>query len=260
MIIPFKNIKHYIFDLDGTVWTHTDLLPHAEYVIQKIQKKGKNIHFTTNNTILSRDETAKKLTRMGIRTTREHIFSAGYVASRYFEEKGITEIYVIGEHGLVKDLSEAGIKVSENANNVLLSIDRNFNYSKLKHATDLINKGAELYCTGISKYFRAGTELYPAEAPIIRAIEALTGKMPIHLGKPSDAFKSRISEDITLFPEDVLIIGDDLNEDIVFANKCGFKSALTLTGNTSKEAAQEATGMKKPGAVIRDLKEIITFY
>ncbi len=260
MIIPFKNIKDYIFDLDGTVWTHTDLLLNAEYVIKKLQKKGKNIHFTTNNTILSRNEIAKKLIHLGIRTTKEHIFSAGYVASKYFEEKGITEIYAIGEHGLVADLSEAGIKISENANNVLLSIDRSFNYSKLKHASDLINKGAELYCTGISKYFRVSTELYPAEAPLIRAIEALTGKMPIHLGKPSDAFKSRISEDLTLFPEDVLIIGDDLNEDIVFANKCGFKSALTLTGNTSKESADEASGMKKPGAIIRDLKEIITFY
>ncbi len=260
MIIPFKNIKHYMFDLDGTIWTYTELLPEAEYVIQRIQKKGKDVHFITNNTILSRSDYAKKLMKLGIRTTKEHIFSAGYVASKYFEEKGITEIYTIGEHGLITDLSEAGIKVSENANNVLLSIDRNFNYSKLKHAADLINNGAEFYCTGISKYFRRGSELYPAEAPLIRALETLTGKMPIHLGKPSDTFKARISEDITLFPEDVLIIGDDLNEDIVFANKCGFKSALTLTGNTSKEVALEAKGMKKPGAVIRSLREIITFY
>ncbi|MFH1432127.1 MAG: HAD-IIA family hydrolase, partial [archaeon] len=258
MIIPFKNIKHYIFDLDGTIWTYRDLLPEANYVIDRIRRKEKEIHFTTNNTLLSRSDYAKKLLNLGIKTTKEHIFSAGYVASKYFEEKGIQDLYLIGEHGLIQDLSDAGVRVSENANDVLIGIDRNFNYSKLKHAADLINKGAEVYCTGISKYFRVGTDLYPGEAPIIKAIETLTGKMPIHLGKPSDVFKARLSTDLTLFPEDVLLVGDDLTEDIVFANKCGFKSALVLTGNTSKEQAEEATGLKKPGAIIRDLKEIVT--
>lgn len=260
MIVPFKNIKQYLFDLDGTVWTYTDLLPDALNVIAKIQKKGMETYFLTNNTILSRTNYVRKLEKLGIRTNKDHIFSSGYVASKYFEEKGIKEVYIIGEHGLISDLSHAGIKVSESADNVVLSIDRNFNLSKLKHAADLINKGAEVYTTGISKYFRAGTEMYPAEAPIIKAVEALTGKMPIHLGKPSDIFKARLSEDLTLFPEDVLMIGDDLNEDIVFANKCGFKSALTLTGNTSDESSKEATGLKKPGAIIRSLKEIGTFY
>lgn len=260
MILPFKNINHYLFDLDGTVWTYTALLPQAEHVTGRIEKKGKPIEFITNNTTLSRAEYANKLLRLGIRTTKEHIFSSGYVASKYFEEKGIREIYLIGEHGLIQDLSEADIRVSDNADNVLIGIDRNFNYPKLKHAAELVNNGAELYCTGISKFFRVGEDLYPGEAPIIRALEALTGKMPIHLGKPSDIFKARISEELTLFPESVLLVGDDLNEDIVLANKCGFKSALVITGNTSKEAAMEATGMKKPGAIIRDLREIITFY
>ncbi len=260
MIVPFKNIKHYIFDLDGTIWTYTELLPQAEYVTSRIERKGRQVHFITNNTIISRSEYAKRLLKLGIRTTRDHIFSSGYVASKYFEEKAISEVYLIGEHGLIEDLSEADIKVSDNAKNVLIGIDRNFNYSKLKHAADLINNGAEVYCTGISKFFRVGSDLYPGEAPIIRALEALTGRMPIHIGKPSDIFKARLSEDLTLFPEDVLLVGDDLNEDIVFANKCGFKSALVLTGSTSKEAADEAAAMKKPGAVIRDLREIITFY
>ncbi len=260
MITPFKNVKDYIFDLDGTVWTIKELLPNADYVMDRIERKGSRIHFITNNTIYSREEYAKRLHNLGIRAEKEHIFSSGYVAAKYFEEKGIKEAYVVGEHGLVSDMSEAGVKVSENAQVVLVGIDRNFNYAKLRHAAELLNNGAELYCTGFSKYFKVGADLFPGEAPFIRALETLTGKMPINLGKPSDIFKARISEEVALFPEEVLLVGDDLNEDIVFANNCGFKSALVLTGNTSKDAAAEASGLKKPGAVIRSLREIVSFF
>lgn len=258
VLLSFKNIKTFIFDLDGTVWRWNVLIPGVRDVIKKLQSKGRNVFFVSNNAILSRAGLARKLSDFGLPTEPKQIISAAYVVARYFVEKGIDKVYVIGERGIVEELDAVGIGVSEDARHVVATTDRNFSYWKIKRAMDLAQKGAQFYCTGHGKFWPVGEDIYPGEEPIVKAVEAMTGKPCMLLGKPSDVFKQRLLTDVSLFPEDTLFVGDELKNDIVFGNKCGFKTAIVLTGNTTVEEARAAKGIEKPDTILTDLRELVS--
>jgi ribonucleotide monophosphatase NagD (HAD superfamily) len=77
------------------------------------------------------------------------------------------------------------------------------------------------------------------------------------LGKPSDYMKKIVLRKIHLFPEDILLIGDSLKSDIVFGNKCGFRTAIVLTGMTNLEQAKAARELQKPDFILKDIKELL---
>ncbi len=255
MLINYKNIKTFFFDLDGTVWNWRDFNPQMRHIIEKLEKKHKKVFFITNNTILSQKGYARKFSRMGLQIAEEQIITAGIVAAKYFQSKGIDKVYAIGEQGLVEDLSAQGITITDTAKTVLVSYDRNFNYAKLKTACDIIERGAVLYTAGRETSWIVGTEKYPAVGPILAAVEAAAKKEAINVGKPSAIMKQRILDDIFLFPEDCLLVGDELS-DVEFGSSCGFKTAVVLTGLTDDNAVKKAQGTLKPDTVIRDINEI----
>ncbi len=262
MLNFMKNIRTVIFDLDGTIWNWNELLPQAKYTVEKLKEDGKDVYFITNNTVLSREGLARKLAKMGIKTSPDRIISSGYSAARYFRKKGVNSVYVIGEQGLVKELSIQDIKVNENAKHVLISVDRNFNIWKLKRAFELVEREASVYATGSYPYWQIGSNgtKIPAELPIIRALQAMKHVPVMNLGKPSEAMREAVLKTIKSFPEDTVIVGDDIYTDMVLANRCGFRSVLVLTGVTSEEEARKAKGEYKPSEIIRRLDELVSVF
>ncbi len=262
MLSFMKNIKTVIFDLDGTIWNWNELLPQVKYTIEKLRESGKEIYFMTNNTVLSREGLAAKLQKMGIRTSPERIITSGYSAAKYFRKNGVSAVYVIGEQGLLKELSLQGIKVDDDAKHVLISVDRNFNIWKLKRAFELVERGAKVYATGNYPYWQIGSNgtKIPAELPIIRALQAIVRVPVLNLGKPSEAMKDVVLKTVKSFPEDVVMVGDDIYTDVVLANRCGFRSVLVLTGVTSEEEARKAKGEYKPTEIIRRLDELVSVF
>ncbi|MCK4968035.1 MAG: HAD hydrolase-like protein, partial [Candidatus Aenigmarchaeota archaeon] len=164
--------------------------------------------------------------------------------------------YAIGEQGIIEDLSAQGISVTNNAKVVIVAYDRNFTYAKLKTAMDLVEKGAKLYTAGRETNWFVGEEKHPAVGSILAAIEIATKKEAQNLGKPAAAMKHRILEDIFLFPEDCLFIGDELS-DMEFGSMCGFRTAIILSNIKSEIDIKKAKGTSKPDTIIRDARELI---
>ena len=259
MFASLRHVRTFIIDLDGTLWNWYELLPQAKYVVEKLRERNKEVYFITNNPVLSREGLAKKLTSMGIRASSERIITSTLSAALYFKKHNIKNVYVIGEEGVIEELGNEGIRVSEDAKHVLLSVDRNFNIWKLKRAYELVTRGAKVYTTGINPYWELGNNgnRVPAELPIIRALQAMKDVAVMNLGKPSEAMKDTVKKILHAFPEDVALVGDELDTDIVFANRCGFRSIFLARGMEQEKAAKEAKGERKPTEVIKRLDEIV---
>ncbi|MEA3229571.1 MAG: HAD-IIA family hydrolase [archaeon] len=257
MLVNFGSIRTFIFDINGTVMDWNHLYPHIDKLISTLKKRHKKIYYVTDNCVLTRAQMAEKLTNLGIKTREEEIISSGYVAASYFESKGIDNVYVSGGRGIIEELDKKGISISDDTDHVLISINRNFSYMKLKEIGDLAKNGAKLYATGINcKWFVDG-DVYPAELPIIEAVKKYTGKEVRLLGMPSSQMKSKLLEDIFLFPEDTLLIGDNLRTNIKFGNLCGFRTGLVLTGESTEADLADISAEEKPTLVIRDVRNII---
>lgn len=252
-----KGVENFVFDLDGTIWTWNSLKNGVKETISKLKSKDKNIYFLTDNAILSRKGFAKKLSEFGIETRKEQIITSGYVATKTFSEEGITKVYPIGESGLVDELEEEEIKISEKASNVLVSVDRNLTYWKIGKAIELINKGAKPWVTSKSSCWQVGKRKFLGAGAIANSIKEVTGEDFDLIGTPSDHVKKVFLDEFSLYPEQSILIGDEMSTDIYFGNKVGLKTGLVLGGETRKKDLRNSQGLEIPNIVFQDIKRIL---
>lgn len=98
----------------------------------------------TNNSSLTPEQLAEKLQKMGLNAVPEDFFTSSMAVAETIEEierkeKTMDKVKVlaIGEKGLKMALSEAGYELVEKApaSYVVVGIDRQFTYEKMKQAT-----------------------------------------------------------------------------------------------------------------------------
>ena len=66
-----KNIKLFLFDMDGTLYLGNNLFPFTKELLSKIKANGKKYAFLTNNSSKSVKDYVEKLARLGIKATED---------------------------------------------------------------------------------------------------------------------------------------------------------------------------------------------
>lgn len=253
-----KNVKNIIFGLDRTVWRWNELNPGAKDTIQELKTKGKNIFYVTNNSLLTRQEMAKKLSNMGLKTETDHIISSSFTAAQYFQSNDIGRVYCLGEQGLVDELDAQHIENSEDARAVVVGLDRNATYWKIAKAAERVADGASLYTLGLGYQFQAGDRTLPGSRVLWEAVKQTADiEEATHLGKPSDTMISAVKDAFPIVPERTLVVGDSIHADVVFGNKMGVKTGLVLGGRDNKEDLEDISGLEVPNFVFESIERLL---
>lgn len=249
----FSGFDNFIFDLDGTVWYWTELIPKATQVFQVLRRYEKNVLFVTNNTLLTREGLAKKLQNFGIEAVRKQILNPAITAINLFQGK---RVFCLGE-GIITDLRSAKIKVVDSKPDVVsICNDRMLTYEKLAKACDFVNTGTKLYKDAAGGVWFYGKKRMPGSGAIAAAVENCCGKSAELYGKPS-AHMIKIIRLLNLKPDKTVWFGDECDSDIVMGNKLGFKTALVLTGRDSEKDYLSAKGDFEPKMVIKSIASIL---
>src|SRR5919202_5707569 len=189
---PDRLYEGYVFDLDGTIYLGDELLPGAERLISKLRELGKRVVFLFNNPTRDPEMYADKLTELGLPTPASEIVNTVVTMTQWLLQRHPeATVFPISEEPLKRSLREAGIKMSEDPEEidfVIASLDRTFEYRKLQIAFDAIwyHKRARLVTTNPDRYVPvAGGRGEPDAAAIVAAIEACTGAgCEVNVGKP----------------------------------------------------------------------------
>lgn len=254
-----KDIDNFVFDLDGTVWEWNRLKNGVKKTIEKLEQKDKNIKYFTNNGILRRPQYADKLRDLGLNASEDDVLCASYIAGKAFDEEDIRDVFVVGEEGLRDELKENGINHSEDANDVLVSVDRNFSYWKMAKAANILADGGTLWSTSVDAYWWAGDRQLPGTNALATAIKrsAGTNEEATIVGKPSDYAMDVLREEWSMMPDNTVMVGDNIHSDIVFGNKLGYMTGLVLGGSSTPADLEAVDGFEKPNVVFRQFKRII---
>jgi len=258
------NAKLFVFDMDGVIWIMDDPIPGAPEAISTLLEAGRSVYFLTNNSSKTRDDYVGKLGRFGIRTDTEHIMTSAYATALVLAgEGGVGKtVYVIGESGLRKELACAGLHVTgnvvrESVNYVVVGWDRQFTYRKLADANDAIRRGAEFIATNRdATYPDAGGRLLPGGGSLVAAVATATGVTPRTIGKPEPHTLDLILKRAGVAPSDCLVVGDRLDTDIGIGRRVGTRTALVLTGVTSRADVVAAPRDMQPDEVWEDLSPL----
>jgi len=257
----------YVFDLDGVIYRGgKKLLPGVKEALSFLKGRGEEVCFLSNNSTLSRFGYLKRLTRLEIETRLANLFPSSYLAAIYFtenEERKKSKVFVIGEEGLFEELRKVKIKITSNteeADYVVVGMDREFNFEKLCLAHKAILKGAKFIATNIDLTFPVEEGTLPGAGAIIKAIEASTKKSPLILGKPETFGIETVMKKKGYSPENTILIGDRLETDILAGKRTGVTTILVLSGITNKEDLKKAPPSHQPDYIISSLRELPSLY
>jgi len=238
------QLKYFFFDLDKTVWNWDDTIIGSEDLIDSLRKTGKQVYFHTDNTLLSREGYAKKLTSMGIPAEKEDVITSSHVAARYLAERDINNVYVIGETGLTDELEEQEINIAEDSEVVVAGFDRQFNYNKLKRAANILQNGGELILCSTEKTFRTTQDKVPHQGPTNLALKEFAEEVTL-VGKPSQQFQDEFRDYFSFLPTASVFIGDRLG-DVELGNRLGMTTAAVMSGEIDREILAGAEDIETP--------------
>ena len=264
---PCQDSLTYVFDLDGVIYRGAEPQPHAKETVLALRSRGHIVRFFTNNSSLSREAYSTRLAGFGIPTPVDEIMTSAYATALYLIENNAAgkTVYQIGQEGVTHELEAVGMNVVRNGDDpharidyVVVGIDREFSYDKLARAQSAILAGAKFVATNEDlTYPTEGGGIVPGNGCLVAAVRAATSVEPFVVGKPHDYALVKILDMTNTPRERAYIIGDNLATDIAAGNRAGIHSVLVLTGLTSREQAQSATGEMKPEIVIETLEELL---
>jgi HAD superfamily hydrolase (TIGR01450 family) len=198
--------------------------------------------FLSNNPTKDPKMYAQKLGELGLKTPASEIVNTVVTMTEWLlRNQPDATVFPISEEPLKNSLGEAGIRISEDPEEidiVIASYDRGFDYRKLQIAFDAIwfYKRAMLVTTNPDRYCPLpGGRGEPDAAAIVAAIEACTGKKcQVNVGKPDPIMLETIMDLIGLDAKDCVMSGDRLYTEIRMAKAAGMPSAIVLTGETTE--------------------------
>lgn len=259
--IDLSQYDAYLFDLDGTIYVGSNLLPGAKEAISLLTQRDKRVMMVTNTSVYTRVDCRERLRSMGIELSVDQIVTAAYMAGLYFQEYyPDAVVYIIGEEALTKEIFGLGIRTTEDpfeATHLLVGMDRSFDYGKLHLGMRAVQNGARLVATNPDPYCPVIEDVIPDTWGIAKAIEAAAAsRIDAVTGKPEMFYVKKLLELLNVPAHRCLMIGDRLETDILLGINGGMRTALVLTGVTGKD---DLPGSDiRPDYVFADLKQMFS--
>jgi Predicted sugar phosphatases of the HAD superfamily len=246
-----------ILDLDGTIYLGDRLIPGAAASVAALRDRGIDVVFLTNKAIDRRRKYAEKLTGFGLATSRDDVINSGWITARYAADRyPDRQAFVIGEDPLVDEFAAAGLTVDQHEPGDLLvvSMDREFTYEKLRLALRTLENGAPFLATNPDRTCRQHTSRFRCRRHD-RAVEGVSGRTVDRvLGKPSSAVAETALSELGADPSECLMIGDRLETDIEMGTRVGMETVLVMSGVTDR--ATLAAADASPDHVLGSIADI----
>jgi 4-nitrophenyl phosphatase len=258
------SIHALLIDADGTLWQGTEPLPGLIQFFHFLETQQISFQIATNNSTAPARYYRDRLAGFGVEVGLKHIFTAAQATAEYLRqvlEPG-SRIYMIGEDGLREALEEAGfvllVDSDQSAAAVVVGGDPNLTYSKLKHATLSIQRGALFVGTNPDRVFPTEEGLVPECGTTLAALEAATGLAPMVIGKPNFRFYERCLQSMGATAGHTAAVGDRLETDVGGAQSAGLRGILVTTG-VDDESAIPAKDIQ-PDLIVHSLTELVVLW
>jgi NagD protein len=245
-----------LIDMDGVVYGGDTMIPGADIFVDQLLKEKIPFMFMTNNSQRTRLDAVRKLSKLGIKVTENHVYTSAMATGKFLASqipKGTA--YVLGEGGLLSSLHENGISlVNSDPDFVVLGEGRNFTLEMVQKAVDMILAGAKFVTTNRDPSPKKKGWDNLGIASTTAMIEEATGIKGFVVGKPGPVMMRSARKALGLETAETTVIGDTMDTDIRGGVQMGYKTILVLSGITKKEELIRYA--YKPDMVVDSVNEI----
>jgi len=251
-----EEIQCFLLDMDGTIYLGNRIIPGAIEFINYLKSSNRKFLFFTNNPTKDAEQYQKKLERLGIQVSKEHILTSGMATIEFLKRNThYKNLFTVAPPSFEKELIRAGFNlVQENPDAVLISFDITLTYEKLKKATHYLLQGLPYIATNPDLVCPTENGPIPDCGSIARLLHASTGREPRYIGKPNPEMVEMALKILNMQPQYTAMVGDRLYTDMEMAYRAGVTSILVLSGETTPEQLNKVE--RKPDFTFSSVKEL----
>jgi HAD superfamily hydrolase (TIGR01458 family) len=253
-----QDIKGLLIDLDGVIFNDSELIEGAPEAIRWIQEKQLPFRFLTNTTMKSRESLQEKLAIFNIHVQKEQIFTAVTAAVAYIKKSGKKKCHLLLMDDAKKEFKDLETGSAEPDYIVVGDLGEKLNFEELNYCFQKLFAGAELLALQKNRYWLSDRGYTMDAGAIVAMLEFASGKKGQVMGKPSPHFYALALNDLNLKAANVVMLGDDMETDVIGARRMDILPVLVKTGKFRQGDLHKYK--IKPWRVINSIAEIKTIF
>jgi 4-nitrophenyl phosphatase len=252
-----QALRGLVVDMDGVLWRGDHPMAGLQDFFATLRKRGIRFVLATNNNTRKPAGFVEKLAQFGVGISENEVITASVVTVEYLKGKYPpgTPIHLLAEQPFKDLVSEEGYPlVDSNPAAVVVSMDRQLTYEKLRVASLLIRQGAEFIGANPDVAYPTPQGLAPGSGTLIAAVAACSEQEPVIMGKPEPWIFRIALKRMGLTAGCTASLGDRLSTDIQGALRIGMRTILVLSGVTTPEGL-DSSGIR-PDWVFANIAEL----
>ncbi|KAK5639879.1 hypothetical protein RI129_010690 [Pyrocoelia pectoralis] len=247
-------VRAVLIDLSGTLHIEDEAVKGAVEALQRLRKTNLFIKFVTNTTKESKNYLYNRLKRLGFELDPDEIYSSLGAARSLIVNRNLKPMLLLEPEAL-EDFEGLQCKDGKPNAVVIGLAPSEFHYEKLTEAFRCLLGGAQLIGIHAAKYYKREDGLALGPGCFVKGLEYSAQCKAELVGKPNPIFfKSAIGD---ILPEESIMIGDDVQDDIGGAMKIGMRGFLVQTGKY--RIGDEDKISPSPSAVFPSFVEAVDF-
>ncbi len=255
-----KQLKLYLFDMDGTLYLGNRLYDFTKELLQTINANGARYMFMTNNSSKSVADYIIKLKKLGIDATHDDFITSSQATAYYLKKHhNGKKLYVCGTESLKAELIKEGFVITEDVSAtecIVMGFDTELTFNKLRDISEMLCT-RELPYIATNPDYVCPTEFgsVPDCGSIADALYNATGRRPVFIGKPEPLMPKLAMEKAGCGGSQTAVVGDRIYTDIKSGINAGAVSILVMSGETTYEILEQSAD--KPDIVLESAAEIL---
>lgn len=221
------SIQGCLLDLSGVLHVGSAPLPGAGEALTRLRRLPLGLRFLTNTSRTPHALLLAQLNSMGLEIAADELLTAPLATRWVLEQQGLRPYLLIHPH-LRPDFT--GLPMQRPNAVVVGDAGSYFSYRRLNRALRMLLDGASLLAIAQNRYFMTPTGLSLDAGAFVAGLEYAAGVRAEIIGKPSAAMFHTACAQLGLPPEKVVMVGDDVEADVLGALNAGLQAALVRTG------------------------------
>ncbi|MEU6574763.1 HAD-IIA family hydrolase [Streptomyces sp. NPDC046805] len=244
-----ESVRAVLIDIDGVLTVSWRPLPGAVEALREIRAAGLGVALVTNTTSRTRASIAGTLSEAGFPVAAEDVLTAPAATAAYLAEHFPGARCSLLSSGNVEEDLDGVTLVDDDSDTdtvpdvvIVGGAGPEFGYAALNRAFGHVQRGARLVAMHRSLYWRTDAGLQLDTGAFLLGLERAARVEAEVTGKPSPAFFAAALSRVGVGPDAALMVGDDIESDVLAAQRAGITGVLVRTGKYLPEAQEQASG------------------
>lgn len=249
-------VQGVLFDIDGVLVTSWKPIPGAVDAVHELNRRGIARAFLTNTTSRTCAQIAHSLRAIGIDVDEREIVTATRLTAEYLRSTYPgARVWMLNSGDVTADL--AGIEFDADRPEVIVlgGVGEEFSLANLGRVLELALDGVPIVGMHRGAVWATTEGLRPDVGLYLPGIEQATGRSIVTVGKPSAAAFLTATEILGIDPDVMWMVGDDLNADVLPAQRVGLTGILVRTGKFRQSVVDLSPS--SPDVIIDSVAQLI---